>query len=208
MANSYSNGYQYSTYSSPDSSSSGYGEFTRLSDVISTNVQKVSQNVASMQKMVNQLGTPQDCESLRAQLHQVQHYTNQLVKDTNNFLKELSLLPNPPNLSDQKKRKILKEKLTSQFSEALKNFQLAQRNAAQKERASVMRARAHSGLTGELSCPLILMQDGTLCHISRLLCTLLQPTFIGESDYQIFFQSLGYANYPLSRLVTLDYKGV
>ncbi|GFQ79887.1 syntaxin-7, partial [Trichonephila clavata] len=148
MANSYSNGYQYSTYSSPDSSSSGYGEFTRLFDVISTNVQKVSQNVASMQKMVNQLGTPQDCESLRAQLHQVQHYTNQLVKDTNNYLKELSLLPNPPNLSDQKQRKILKERLTSQFSEALKNFQLAQRNAAQKERASVMRARAHSGLTG------------------------------------------------------------
>ncbi|CAL1272083.1 unnamed protein product [Larinioides sclopetarius] len=148
MANSYSNGYQYSSYSSPDSSSGGYGEFSRLSDVISTNIQKVSQNVASMQKMVNQLGTSQDCESLRAQLHQVQHYTNQLVKDTNNHLKELSSLPNPPNFSDQKQRKILKERLTNQFSEALKNFQLAQRNAAQKEKASVMRARAHSGLTG------------------------------------------------------------
>lgn len=148
MANSYNNGYQYSSYSSPESSSGGYGEFTRLSDVISTNIQKVSQNVASMQKMVNQLGTPQDCESLRAQLHKVQSYTNQLVKDTNNHLKDLSLLPNPPSASEQKQRKVLKDKLTTQFSEALKNFQLSQRNAAQKEKESVMRARAHSGLTG------------------------------------------------------------
>ncbi|KAG8198900.1 hypothetical protein JTE90_015112 [Oedothorax gibbosus] len=146
MASSYSNGYQYSTYTSAETA--GNGEFKRLSDVISTNIQKVSQNVASMQKMVNQLGTPQDCESLRAQLHQVQHYTNQLVKDTNNHLKELPLLPNPPNQSDQRQRKVLREKLNTQFSEALKNFQLQQRNAVTKEKASVMRARAHSGLSG------------------------------------------------------------
>lgn len=43
---------------------------------------------------------------------------------------------------------MLKERLTSQFSEAVKNFQDSQRNAAQKERESVMRARAQSGLTG------------------------------------------------------------
>ncbi|XP_035223821.1 syntaxin-7-like [Stegodyphus dumicola] len=148
MAGSYSNGYQYSSYSGPESIPGGQNEFSRLSEVISTNIQKVSQNVASMQKMVNQLGTPQDCESLRSQLHQVQNYTNQLVKDTNNHLKDLSLLPNPASVSDQKQRKILRERLTSQFSDALKNFQGAQRNAAQKERESVMRARAHSGLKG------------------------------------------------------------
>lgn len=149
MAGSYSNGYQYSSYTGSDTvSAGGFGEFSRLSEVISTNVQKVSQNVASMQKMVNQLGTPQDCESLRSQLHQVQHYTNQLVKDTNNHLKDLSLLPNPTSTSEQKQRKMLKERLTSQFSDALKNFQDAQRNAAQKEKESVMRARAHSGLMG------------------------------------------------------------
>ncbi|KFM61469.1 Syntaxin-7, partial [Stegodyphus mimosarum] len=148
MAGSYSNGYQYSSYSGPESMPGGQNEFSRLSEVISTNIQKVSQSVASMQKMVNQLGTPQDCESLRSQLHQVQNYTNQLVKDTNNHLKDLSLLPNPASVSEQKQRKILRERLTSQFSDALKNFQGAQRNAAQKERESVMRARAHSGLKG------------------------------------------------------------
>ena len=148
MAGSYSNGYQYSSYSGPESTSGGFAEFSRLSETISTNIQKVSQNVASMQKMVNQLGTPQDCESLRSQLHQVQHYTNQLVKDTNNHLKELPHIPNPTSTSEQKQRKMLRDRLTSQFSDAVKNFQDAQRHAAQKERESVMRARAQSGLTG------------------------------------------------------------
>lgn len=148
MAGSYSNGYQYSSYGGPESSSGGFAEFSRLSDTISTNIQKVSQNVASMQKMVNQLGTPQDCESLRSQLHQVQHYTNQLVKDTNNHLKELPNIPNPSSTSEQKQRKMLRDRLTGQFSDAVKNFQEAQRQAAQKERESVMRARAQSGLTG------------------------------------------------------------
>jgi len=148
MAGSYSNGYQYSSYSGPESTSGGFAEFSRLSEMISTSIQKVSQNVASMQKMINQLGTPQDCESLRSQLHQVQHYTNQLVKDTNNHLKELPLIPNPTSTSEQKQRKILRDRLTSQFSDAVKNFQDAQRHAAQKERESVMRARAQSGLTG------------------------------------------------------------
>lgn len=48
----------------------------------------------------------------------------------------------------QKQRKMLRDRLTSQFSDAVKNFQDVQRHAAQKERESVMRARAQSGLTG------------------------------------------------------------
>lgn len=39
-----------------------------------------------------------------------------------------------------------KDRLTDEFSTALKNFQTAQRTAAEKERASVQRARAHSGI--------------------------------------------------------------
>lgn len=43
-------------------------DFSRISQTIATNVQKISQNVSSMQRMVNQLGTIQDSEQLRAQL--------------------------------------------------------------------------------------------------------------------------------------------
>jgi hypothetical protein len=43
---------------------------------------------------------------------------------------------------------MLRERLTNDFSEALKNFQVIQRTAAQKEKESVIRARANSGLSG------------------------------------------------------------
>ncbi len=48
----------------------------------------------------------------------------------------------------QKQRRMLRERLTNDFSEALKNFQVIQRTAAQKEKESVIRARANSGLSG------------------------------------------------------------
>ena len=47
--------------------------------------------------------------------------------------------------SIQRQRKMQKERLMSDFSSALNNFQAAQRQAAEKERASVARARASSG---------------------------------------------------------------
>lgn len=152
MAQGFSDDYRYSSsYHNIGSGTGGGGsnEFTRSSQKIGTNIQKISQNVASIEKMVNQLGTPQDSESLRTQLHQVHNYTSQLVKDTNRHLKELATLPQAENPSEQKQRKVLKERLTNQFSEALKDFQSAQRLEAQKEKESVMRARANSGLRGD-----------------------------------------------------------
>jgi len=131
----------YQGYQSSDS----FSEFSRVSQAIGANVQKISQNVNSMQRMVNQLGTPQDSETLRSQLHEIQHYTNQLAKDTNNSLKEIARMPQPASISEQKQRKMLRERLTNEFSEALKNFQVIQRTAAQKERESVARARTSSG---------------------------------------------------------------
>ncbi|XP_022254137.1 syntaxin-7-like isoform X2 [Limulus polyphemus] len=147
MSRGYSDGFQYSSYQKGETTGAGQDEFNRLSQVIGTNIQKITQNVSSVQKMVNQLGTTQDSESLRTQLHQVQNYTNQLAKDTHQHLRELTSLDQSSSQSDQ--NKFLKEKLTSNFTEALKNFQAVQRLAAQKEKESVMRARAHSGLRGD-----------------------------------------------------------
>lgn len=119
-------------------------EFTRLSQVVSNNIQKITQNVAEMQRMVSQIGTVQDTPELRDKLHQVQHYSNQLAKETNKYLKDLSSLPQPVIQSDQRQRKMQKERLTNEFTTVLNNFQTAQRKAAEKERESVQRAKAHS----------------------------------------------------------------
>ncbi|CAH1254075.1 STX12 [Branchiostoma lanceolatum] len=121
-------------------------EFTRLTQSASSNVQKITSNVSQVQRMVNQLGTAQDTHELRDKLHQMQHYTNQLAKDTNKYLKDLSNLPNPSSQSEQRQRKMQRERLTNDFSTALNNFQTVQRRAAEKERESVSRARANSGL--------------------------------------------------------------
>jgi hypothetical protein len=61
----------------------------------------------------------------------------------------LAQLPQSTNISEQKQRRMLRERLTNDFSEALKNFQVIQRTAAQKEKESVIRARANSGLSGD-----------------------------------------------------------
>lgn len=115
----------------------GSENYQSASQNIGTNIQKMTQNVVSMNKMVQQLGTSQDSGTLRAQLLQIQQYTQQLAKDTNRQLKEL-VAP-----------KLVKDKLTNEFSEALHSFQLVQRAEAEKEKDSVKRARAASGLSFE-----------------------------------------------------------
>ncbi|XP_016108768.1 syntaxin-12-like [Sinocyclocheilus grahami] len=104
---------------------------------------------AQIKSMVNQLGTKQDTSDLRERLQQVQHYTNQLAKETNKHLKDLGSLSLPVSLSEQRQQKIQKDRLMNDFSAALNNFQAVQRRAAEKEKESVARARAGSRLSAE-----------------------------------------------------------
>ncbi|XP_063239442.1 syntaxin-12 [Bacillus rossius redtenbacheri] len=121
-------------------------DFQKLAQTVGTSIQKISQNVSSMQKMVNQLDTPQDSQELRNQLHQIQHYTQQLAKDTSANLKDLSSLPAPASSSEQRQWKMQKERLADEFTSALNTFQATQRRAAQKEKEKMQRVRANSGL--------------------------------------------------------------
>ena len=45
------------------------GEYHRLTTQISTNIQKITNNVSQVQRMSNQIGTPQDSEKLREELY-------------------------------------------------------------------------------------------------------------------------------------------
>ncbi|XP_051576618.1 syntaxin-12-like isoform X2 [Myxocyprinus asiaticus] len=75
---------------------------------------------------------------------QMQHYTNQLAKETNRHLKDLGSLPQPQSPSEQRQQRIQKDRLMHNFSAALNNFQVVQRRAAERERESVARARGGS----------------------------------------------------------------
>ncbi|XP_068560519.1 syntaxin-12 [Cebidichthys violaceus] len=124
-------------------------DFNALIQTCSSNIQKITQNTAQIKSMVNQLGTSQDTSELQDRLQQIQHYTNQLAKETNKHLKELGSIPLPTSPSEQRQQKIQRERLMNDFSAALNNFQAVQRRAAEKEKESVARARAGSRLSNE-----------------------------------------------------------
>ncbi|XP_012523086.1 syntaxin-7 [Monomorium pharaonis] len=139
-------------------------DFGRLSQSIGTSILKISQNVSSMQKMVNQLGSSTDSQELRNQLHQIQHYTQQLAKDTSVHLRDLAILANNSGSTspgEQRQRKMQRERLQDEFTSALNSFQAVQRLAASKEKEMVRKAKASAGIApfGEKK------QDATLIEL-------------------------------------------
>merc|ERR1719319_1363132 len=123
-------------------------EFQRLAQNVGTNIQKILQNVSSMQRMITQIGTPQDTQQLQNQLHQIQHYTGQLAKDTSKQLKELNGYP-PEQALDPRQWKLQRERLQANFTKALDNFQRAQRAAAQKEKDVIKKYKNQGVPPGE-----------------------------------------------------------
>ncbi|XP_066464774.1 syntaxin-7 [Eleutherodactylus coqui] len=117
----------------------------QLAQTISTNILKITQGSAEIQRIVNQLGTVQDTAELQNQLQQKIQYVNKLAKDTDKCLKDFSSLPFD---SDQRQRKLQKDRLLNEFSSALTNFQKIQRLAAEKEKDFVARVRAGSRVSG------------------------------------------------------------
>lgn len=114
-------------------------DFNRLSQSIGSNVQKISQNVREIEKLVTRLDSQEDTRVLRGKLDEIQHYTNQLAKDTNRMLKELNSIQIPNSQSDQRQQRMQRERLTNDFTTALNQFQRVQRDAVAKERESVQR---------------------------------------------------------------------
>uniref|UniRef100_A0A8C5RSC7 Syntaxin-7 n=1 Tax=Laticauda laticaudata TaxID=8630 RepID=A0A8C5RSC7_LATLA len=76
---------------------------------------------------------------------QKQQYTNQLAKETDKYIKQFGSLP---SISEQRQRRIQKDRLVNEFTTALTNFQRVQRQAAEKEREFVARVRASSRVSG------------------------------------------------------------
>ncbi|KAL0851698.1 hypothetical protein ABMA28_000024 [Loxostege sticticalis] len=122
----------------------GSDNFQRLSSTIASNIKKISQNVSSMSKMVNQLQTPQDSQELRNQLRQIQNYTQKLVKDTSSLLMELMRLP-----AEHPAARLTRDRLSDEYMATLNAFQTTQRSAAQKSKEDVKKVKAQSFNIGD-----------------------------------------------------------
>jgi len=116
-------------------------EFNTTAGSVAKNIQKLVQNVSSMQRMLVHVDSQGD--SLRQQLQQLQHYTGQLARDTATQLKTLSETQPPGDTG----AKIQRERLQDDFSKVLNNFQELQREAAEKERQMIEAARQDQEVT-------------------------------------------------------------
>lgn len=76
--------------------------------------------------------------------HSIQHYTQQLVKDTNVYIKDLNSIAPSISQSEQRQRKMQRERLQDEFAATLNMFQAAQRNTAHKEKEQVDKAKAQA----------------------------------------------------------------
>ncbi|XP_016087121.1 syntaxin-7-like, partial [Sinocyclocheilus grahami] len=98
-----------------------------------------------IQQMMRHFGTAQDTTDLRQTLQEKQQKVNQLAKATDKCMKDYSALP---VTTEQRQRKIQRERLITEFSNALALFQKAQREVAKKEKEFVARVRASTRISG------------------------------------------------------------
>ncbi|XP_057521337.1 syntaxin-22-like [Amaranthus tricolor] len=98
---------------------------------VASGIFQINTAVSSFQRLVNTLGTPKDTPQLREKLHKTRLHIGQLVKDTSAKLKLASETDHESNVSASKK--IADAKLAKDFQAVLKEFQKAQRIAAERE---------------------------------------------------------------------------
>ncbi|KAH0644373.1 hypothetical protein KY284_032257 [Solanum tuberosum] len=100
---------------------------------VASGIFQINAAVSTFQRLVNTLGTPKDTPELREKLHKTRVHIGQLVKDTSAKLKQASETDHHADVSASKK--ITDAKLAKDFQAVLKEFQKAQRLAAERETA-------------------------------------------------------------------------
>ncbi|KAL3737771.1 hypothetical protein ACJRO7_019314 [Eucalyptus globulus] len=100
---------------------------------VASGVFQINTAVNAFRRQVNALGTSKDTPELREKLHKTRLYIGNLVKDTSERLKQASETDHQAGVSPVKK--IADAKLAKDFQAVLKEFQKAQRLAAEKETA-------------------------------------------------------------------------
>ncbi|KAK6140969.1 hypothetical protein DH2020_025287 [Rehmannia glutinosa] len=97
---------------------------------VASGIFQINTAVSTFQRLVNALGTPKDTPELREKLHKTRLHIGQLVKDTSAKLKQASETDHRVEVSTSKK--ITDAKLAKDFQAVLKEFQKAQRLAAER----------------------------------------------------------------------------
>nr|POF10564.1 syntaxin-22 [Quercus suber] len=100
---------------------------------VASGIFQINTAVSTFQRLVNTLGTPKDTPELREKLHKTRQHIGQLVKDTSAKLNQASEIDHHAEVNASKK--IADAKLAKDFQAVLREFQKAQRLAAERETA-------------------------------------------------------------------------
>lgn len=119
-------------------------EFQRFTENLSTRLFELVSNVSRLSNEIAKLGTSRDTERVRERVHDLLEDTRDGFKDVGEGIKKAQAWDdlNPS-------QKYTNQKLSREFSTALSEFQVVQRRALEKERAS--KAALEDGTTTQAS---------------------------------------------------------
>ncbi|KAJ3140045.1 hypothetical protein HK100_010890 [Physocladia obscura] len=172
-------------------------------DRASNSVFQISNNVASLDALVKQLGSSKDSPDLRSRLHDLTESTRDMIKQTGADLKSL-VIPEDSSNYEGRQHKMAQQKLQKDFENVLSRFQNVSKMAAKKSREYVQKARTHQQQQQNLkfrvndddeenseNAPLLLQQDEAVDAEVEYNESLIQER---EQDLQNIERSIGEVN--------------
>ncbi|KAG2230626.1 hypothetical protein INT48_005894 [Thamnidium elegans] len=116
-------------------------QFKQLTQRIAQQIFHINGNISSIERLVNLLGGSRDTSEIRGNLHDVTNATRELIKDSTQDLKSLSLHQSLDS-KKSRQRRLEQQKLSKDFQNVLNSFQKVQRESAAKQREYVDKAKA------------------------------------------------------------------
>ncbi|KAG2194567.1 hypothetical protein INT47_006526 [Mucor saturninus] len=116
-------------------------DYKELTQRIAQQIFHINGNINSIERLVNLLGGPRDTSEIRGNLHDVTNATRELIKDSTQDLKSLSLHQSLDSKKNRQRR-LEQQKLSRDFQNVLNSFQKVQRVSASKQREYVDKAKA------------------------------------------------------------------
>ncbi|XP_033644867.1 syntaxin-7-like isoform X2 [Asterias rubens] len=111
---------------------SGQGnEFSDLSQQVSSALFKISNNVATLEKTVRQIGTPSDSVMLRNRIQASLQTTNKVVSDTTTYMKQLATMSRTMGKSSR----LQVDRLSNEFHDSVQRYGSVQKKVASKMRS-------------------------------------------------------------------------
>nr|XP_026691180.1 syntaxin-12 isoform X1 [Ciona intestinalis]XP_026691183.1 syntaxin-12 isoform X2 [Ciona intestinalis] len=133
--------------------------YTRLTHLVGSNLQKITKNVQEIKNLVCQLNDHGNSGDTLTKINQRQHHTKELLEATASHLSDVKNISPPTSASEKRQRNTMTTRLTNDLKDVSMSFQDVQRDIAKIERESVARMRSLSESNQETQ-PFIGAQGG------------------------------------------------